>query len=74
MKLTLPCLAVAVTLLSACNIGGIPVGSSSPAPTPQRGQLVTNPPTATGTYGPSDIPALLAGNSTAAQLDRKSVV
>jgi pimeloyl-ACP methyl ester carboxylesterase len=67
MKLTLPCLIVAAALLSACNIGGIPAGSSSPAPTPQRGQLLTNPPTATGTYGPADIPALLAGNSTAAQ-------
>lgn len=66
MKLTLPCLLVATSLLSACNIGGIPTGSSSPTPTPQRGQLVMNPPTATGTYGTADILALLAGNSTAA--------
>ena len=68
MKLSVPCLVATATLLSACNTGSSSPGSTlTTTPTPQRGQLLTNPPTATGTYGTSDILALLAGNSTAAQ-------
>jgi Prolyl oligopeptidase family len=68
MKLTLPCLVATATLLSACNTGSSSPGSTlTTTPTPQRGQLLTNPPTATGTYGTSELQALLAGNSTAAQ-------
>jgi hypothetical protein len=67
-KLTLPCLLVTATLLSACNIGSSSPGSSlTTTAMPQRGQLITNPPTQTGSYGTSDILALLAGNGTAAQ-------
>jgi Prolyl oligopeptidase family len=67
MRLTLPCLLAATTLLSACNIGSSAPGSTATTSTPQRGQLLMNPPTASGTYSTSDILTLLAGNSTAAQ-------
>src|ERR1700679_1187535 len=67
MRLTVPCLVAATTLLSACNIGTDSPGSSAPTSTPQRGQLLMNPPTATATYSTTDILTLLAGNSTAAQ-------
>ena len=68
MRLTPPCLVAAITLLSACNIGtNDSPGSSSPTSTPQRGQLLSNPPTATATYSTTDILTLMAGNSTAAQ-------
>ena len=51
MKLTLPCLMVSATLLSACDLGVAIPGSASgtSTTTPQRGQLVVNLPTATGT-------------------------
>ena len=68
MKFPLPCLMATATLLGACNFGSSTPGSSSTMPpAPRRGQLVANPPTSTGTYGPSALTRLLAGNSTAAQ-------
>jgi hypothetical protein len=69
MKPTLPCLVAATALLSACNMGSSSPGPSpvTPMPAPQRGQLLANPPTATGTYGTTALTALLAGNSTAGQ-------
>ncbi|HTV79858.1 MAG TPA: prolyl oligopeptidase family serine peptidase [Steroidobacteraceae bacterium] len=67
MKATLTCL-IAAALLSGCNLGTSPGSSSAPgSSSPQRGQLITNPPTMTGSYGPGELRTLLMGNSTAAQ-------
>jgi len=50
----------ALLLLAGCNSGSTPGSSTPPGPsTPQRGQLLTNPPTLVATFGTSDLIALL---------------
>ena len=58
-------LALSATLLAGCGGGSNDntTGSSPPPPaTPQRGQLLDNPPTQVGSYSPSDLLTLLGQN------------
>ncbi len=52
------------TGLGACGDKGSDSTSSSPPPaTPQRGDLIDNPPTRVATFAPSELQALLGGNA-----------
>jgi Prolyl oligopeptidase family len=67
LQLTLSCLAAAA--LCACGGGGTSSGSSTTTSTPQRGQLLTNPPAQQASaYGSADILGLLALSSIGEQL------
>jgi alpha/beta superfamily hydrolase len=55
-------LVVAAALTACGGKNSSPPPSSSPSSTPQRGDLIDNPPQATATYAPSDLLTLLAGS------------
>jgi len=58
--LSLLVVAAALTACGGKNSSAPP--SSSPSSTPQRGDLIDNPPKTTATYAPSDLLTLLAGS------------
>src|SRR5499427_7522899 len=55
-------LVVAAALTACGGKNSSPPPSSSPSSTPQRGDLIDNPPKTTATYAPSDLLTLLAGS------------
>ena len=55
-------LVVAAALTACGGKNSSPPPSSPPSSTPQRGDLIDNPPKTTATYAPSDLLTLLAGS------------
>jgi hypothetical protein len=64
-------LLVAAALLGACGHGGNDsTAPQPPAQSPQRGQLINNPPPKVAHYSPSDLLSMLTGNDLGKELQR----
>jgi pimeloyl-ACP methyl ester carboxylesterase len=59
---TLPLSVAALALVAGCNSGGTNSGTMGAPSAPQRGQLLTNPPTLLASYGTGDLMGLLGAD------------